>query len=149
MVPPPLVQLPVPSTIAREVREPVEEVVDPGPPVPETTAPKSIAAPAAARLSSDARQSWEAQLLAHLERYRRFPARARAARQQGTVYVRFTMNRAGAVLSASVLRGSGFTALDQAALDTLRRAQPLPAIPADRPDVVELTVPVEFFLGRR
>tara|TARA_R110000787_G_scaffold142105_1_gene255636 strand:+ start:3041 stop:3520 length:480 start_codon:yes stop_codon:yes gene_type:complete len=81
VVPPRLVQLPVTSTITRKVHEPVEEVVDPGPPVPETTAPKSIAA-----------QSWEAQLLAHLERYRRFPARARAARQQGTVYIRFTMN---------------------------------------------------------
>ena len=35
---------------------------------------------------------------------------------------------------------------EQAALDTLQRAQPLPAIPADRPEVVELTIPVEFKL---
>ncbi|RIA46202.1 outer membrane transport energization protein TonB [Hephaestia caeni] len=149
VVPPPLMQLPVLSMAPREAREPVEELVDPGPAVPETTAPKSIAAPSSARVSSDAKQSWEARLLAHLERYRRFPARARAARQQGTVYVRFQMNRSGAVLSAAVVRSSGFATLDQAALDTLNRAQPLPAIPNDKPDTVELTIPVEFFLNRR
>lgn len=145
--PPPLIQLPVPSSTSTEVQKPLE-IIDPGPAVPETTALKSVAAPAAARLSNDARQSWEAQLLAHLEQYRRFPARARAARQQGTVYIGFRMNRAGSVLSASVLRGSGFMTLDQAALDTLKRAQPLPTIPEDRPDEIELTIPVEFYFGR-
>jgi TonB family C-terminal domain len=149
VVPVPLVQLPPLTPMAREVREPVEEMIDPGPPVPETTAPKSIVAPAAARLSSDASQSWEARLLAHLEQYRRFPARARAARQQGTAHVRFRMNRAGSVLSMSVVRSSGFVTLDQAALDTLKRAQPLPAIPEGRPDEIELTIPVEFYLSAR
>lgn len=149
VAPPPMVQLPQTTSLMREVREPVEAVIDPGPPVPETTAPKSLAAPAAANLSSDAKQNWEARLLAHLEHYRRFPSRARAARQQGTVQIRFRMNRTGSVLTASVLRSSGFTTLDQAALDTLKRAQPLPAIPKDMPDEVELTIPVEFYLGLR
>lgn len=36
--------------------------------------------------------------------------------------------------------------LNQAALDTLIRAQPLPAIPADEPDIVELTIPVAVSL---
>lgn len=148
LTPLPLVQLSLPTPTVREVRKPFEEVINPGPTVPETTAPKSIAAPAAARLSSDVSQSWEARLLAHLEQYRRFPARARAARQQGTVHVRFRMNRAGSVLSMSVLRSSGFATLDQAALDTLKRAQPLPAIPEDRSDEIELTIPVEFYFGR-
>lgn len=149
VVPVPLVQLSLPTPKVREVREPLAEVIDPGPTVSETKAPRTIAAPAAAMLSSDASQSWEARLLAHLERYRRFPARARAARQQGTVQIRFRMNRAGSVLSASVLRSSGFTTLDRAALDTLKRAQPLPTIPKDRPDEIELTIPVEFYLSAR
>ena len=149
VVPVPLVQLPQPIPMAHKVRDQVEEMIDPGPSIPETTAPKSIAAPAAAMLSSDARQSWEARLLAHLEQYRRFPARARAARQQGAVHIRFRMNRAGSVLTASVVRSSGFTTLDQAALDTLKRAQPLPAIPEGRPDEIELTIPVEFYLSAR
>lgn len=116
-------------------------------PVLETTAPRSLAAPDGQQASSNADATWEALLLAHLEKYRRYPARARAARQQGVVYVRFRMNRVGYVLSASVLRSSGVFPLDRAALDTLHRAQPLPAIPQNKPDELELTVPVEFFLS--
>lgn len=142
----PLTQL---ATTPHEAPEPTQEAVNPSPMIPETTAPRSIPAPAAARMSSDAKQTWEARLLAHLEQYRRFPARARAARQQGVVYLRFRMNRSGMVLSAKVLRSSGFTTLDQAALDTLKRAEPLPAIPDDRPDVIDLTIPVEFYLNAR
>ncbi|RIV76066.1 TonB family protein [Pelagerythrobacter aerophilus] len=142
---PPLVQLPRPSIPSAPPRPPVE-IVDPGPVVPETTAPRRITAPAASQVSNNAKPDWEALLLAHLEQFRRYPARARAARQEGTAYIRFTMNRAGEVLSATVARKSGHYALDQAALDTLRRAQPLPAIPKDKPDVLELTIPVEFYL---
>jgi len=64
------------------------------------------------------------------------------------VHVTFRMNRQGQVLSSSIARSSGSSALDRAALDTLRRAQPLPAIPDDRPDPLQLSVPVEFFVNR-
>ncbi|MBN9788222.1 energy transducer TonB [Pseudonocardia sp. TMWB2A] len=114
---------------------------------PSQSPPTAQAAPSAERISGN-KANWEGRLLAHLEQYRRYPARARAARQQGVVYIRFKMNRAGAVLSASIQRGSGFRTLDDAALETLQRAQPLPAIPNDMPDVVTLTVPVEFSLRR-
>lgn len=146
-IPIPLVQFPVPNISARDAPEPVK-ITDPGPAVPQTTVPKSVAAPTANRLSNDARPNWEGLILAHLERFRRYPARARAARQQGTVYVRFRMNRAGMVLTSAIVKKSGSFDLDQAALDTLQRAQPLPAIPVDRPDIVELTIPVEFYLAR-
>lgn len=144
-IPLPLVRLPLPSVSTPEVREPVK-IVDPGPAVPETTAPKSTVAPTANRLSNNAQPNWEGLLLAHLERFRRYPARARAARQQGTVYVRFTMNRAGMVLTSAIVKKSGSFDLDQAALDTLQRAQPLPTIPDDRPDPAEVTLPIQFFL---
>lgn len=146
-IPVPMVQLASPSMSAREVREP-DNITDPGPAVPETTAPKSIAAPTVNRLSSDARPNWEGTILAHLERFRRYPARARAARQQGTITIRFRMNKAGMVLSSTIVKKSGYYDLDQAALDTLKRAQPLPAIPAEMGDEVELTIPVEFQLRR-
>lgn len=143
----PLVRLSKADTSARDAREPVN-IADPGPAVPETTSPKSIAAPTANRLSNDARANWEGTILAHLERFRRYPTRARAARRQGTAYIRFRVNRAGAVLSFAIVKKSGSFDLDQAALDTLERAQPLPAIPADMPDEVELSVPVEYYLAR-
>lgn len=145
--PVPEIVMPRLSPVTQPMPPPVEQsaAVDP---VPETTAPKSVAAPRSNRASSDAEATWQALLLAHLEKHRRYPARARAARQQGVVNVTFRMNRVGMVLSSSVLRSSGFSALDQAALDTLHRAQPLPRIPDDRPDIVELTLPVEFFVRR-
>lgn len=145
-VPPPPIVLREPSSSAPATPKPLE-TVDPGPPVPQTTAPKSIAAPAAERLSSETLPNWEASVLAHLERFRRYPPRARAARQQGVAYIRFTMDRTGAVLARTLVRKSGFFSLDQAALDTIARAQPLPAIPADRPGIVELTVPIMFELS--
>lgn len=122
---------------------------DPGPAAPETTAPPTQPAPPAPQASSDVKITWEGQVLARLEKYRRFPDGARARRQQGVVHVRFRIDRPGRVLWSRIERSSGFGELDRAALDTLRRAQPLPAIPADRPDQVELVVPVEFFITPR
>lgn len=92
--------------------------------------------------------TWEAVLLAHLEKYRRYPATARNRREEGVTYVTFHMNRAGMVLSNRIMRSSGSALLDRAALETLKRAQPLPPIPADRSDPLELSVPVEFFIAR-
>ncbi len=142
--------IPIPRnpTIAVRVQPPLPEV-KPTDPVPETTAPRSVPAPPAARAASDTEASWEAMLLLHLEKFRRYPAPSRARREQGVAYVRFTMNRAGQVLSSEIQRSSGSSALDRAALDTLRRAQPLPPIPADRPETLELSVPVEFFVRTR
>lgn len=146
VIPEPIIRLPSPAVTTPEKPIQPAEPVDPGPPIPDTTAPKSIAAPIASRASNTSQPNWESQILAHLERFRRYPSRARAARQQGTVLVRFTMNRAGMVLAASIAKKSGSFDLDQSALETFRRAQPLPAIPPDRPDPVELTIPVEFYL---
>lgn len=122
---------------------------DPGPAIAETTAPPALPAPPASQATSDVKSTWEGQVLARLEKYRRFPDDARARRQQGVVHVRFRIDRPGRVLWSRIERSSGFAQLDRAALDTLRRAQPLPAIPAGRPDEVELVAPVEFFITRR
>lgn len=143
----PLPTVPRPSPPKEEETPPVENA-DSEPPVPETTAPPAIAAPAASRLSNDARPSWEGLLLAHLEKFRRYPAQARANGVQGTVHIRFTMTRMGRVLKANIVRKSGDTALDREALATLLRAQPLPALPRDRPDLLDISVPIQFSLDR-
>lgn len=144
---PPDIVIPQPAPITIPAESPAERV-EAADPVPETTAPRSMPAPPANRASSNAEATWEALLLAHLEKYRRYPASARNRGVQGVAYVRFRMNRAGRLLSAEIIRSSGSEALDRAALETLRRAEPLPAIPSDRPDILELSVPVEFFVRR-
>jgi len=142
---PPKLLIPQPSTHPVPI-EPPAPAAKPADPVPETTAPKTMPAPPARRASSNADATWEALLLAHLEKYRRYPAAARARREEGVSFVTFRMNRAGKVLSASLGRSSGSIFLDRAAMETIRRAQPLPAIPEGKPDELELSVPVEFFL---
>ncbi|NGM50911.1 TonB family protein [Caulobacter sp. 602-2] len=122
--------------------------VDPGPAAPQTTAPPTQPAPVAQRAASNAVATWEGQVLAALEKKRRYPPAAQARRQQGVAHVRFRMSRDGKVLWSRLERSSGFGELDRAAVNTPKRAQPLPPVPADRPDEVELVVPVEFFIAR-
>ncbi|MFT3965383.1 MAG: energy transducer TonB [Sphingobium sp.] len=140
----PEIIIPRSSPVAVAMPPPVERVTS-AEPVSETTAPPSLLAPSADRVSNDDEMTWEALLMAHLEKHRRYPAAARARREQGTVHVRFRMNRAGQVLWSRIERSSGSLTLDRAALDTFRRAQPLPAIPDDKPDELEIALPVEFF----
>lgn len=147
----PLHRTPAPSA---EAARPVDAVAfapaDPAPSAPaaQAAAPPSTPAPPAARVASNVRDSWQGRVLAHLEKQRRYPGNARSRGMQGTTYVRFRMNRSGQVLSMAVQRSSGSDILDQAALATLRRAQPLPPIPAEMPEEVELAAPVEFYLSR-
>lgn len=111
---------------------------------PSTPAPPPAAPPASPR---DGPDNWEARVMGRLERVKRYPSAARVGRVQGVAYVRFRVNREGRVLFVSLQRSSGSDLLDKAALETVRRAEPLPPIPEDRPTEIEVAVPVEFFLG--
>ncbi|WP_425511638.1 energy transducer TonB family protein [Xanthomonas arboricola] len=55
--------------------------------------------------------------------------------------MRALVNHQGQVLAARVHLGSGYLVLDNEALDTFARAQPLPRPPHSLPDPVELEVP--------
>jgi protein TonB len=85
-------------------------------------------------------------LQAHVEHYRSYPATARRDRLQGTVQVLFAMRRDGTVLDAWVQASSGQMLLDKEALETIRRAQPLPAIPPELPGQLNILLPVSFDL---
>ncbi|MDH1123289.1 energy transducer TonB, partial [Stenotrophomonas maltophilia] len=127
--------------------------------VAQTSAPPQVAADAAARYTapqttagerSRAEASWEGRLLGHLQKHRRYPRQAERLRQQGVVYVRFAVARDGAVSGLKLGRSSGFALLDQETLDTVQRASPVPAPPAEvAGDPVDVMVPVSFFLRGR
>ncbi len=88
-----------------------------------------------------------AQLMASLERHKRYPDIARHRQEQGTVLVAFAIDRAGRVVSLDIRRGSGSVALDGAAEEMIREAEPLPAVPASyRGARLELVFPVTFDL---
>ncbi|MFK0686400.1 energy transducer TonB [Ochrobactrum sp. BD61] len=85
---------------------------------------------------------WQSRLMAHLERRKRYPSGARSRREEGTAYVRFRIDDAGNVLSASLARSSGFPELDNAVVDLVRRASPVPAPPPGVNKII--TAPVRF-----
>jgi protein TonB len=146
-LPPPRTPEPTPSPDTAEAN------------VAQTSAPPQVAADAAARYTapqttagerSRAEATWEGRLLGHLQKHRRYPRQAERLRQQGVVYVRFAVARDGAVSGLTLGRSSGFALLDQETLDTVRRASPVPAPPAEvAGDPVDVMVPVSFFLRGR
>ena len=124
----------------------VPKPADPGPAEPEAAAPKT--APAS-QMSSKGPDTWEGQVLAALNKHRRYPRISMMQRQQGVPYIRFVMDRAGKVISIRLERSSGFPDLDREALALPRRASPLPKPPSDKiGNTWELVVPVEFFMRR-
>ena len=91
--------------------------------------------------------SWQRSVLAHLGRHKRYPAEARARGIEGEVRLAFTVDRAGRIVTAALVRPSGAAALDREALDMLSRAQPLPPLPVlATPDQGRLVVPVRYRL---
>jgi protein TonB len=85
-----------------------------------------------------------AKLMAHLAAFKRYPYDS-GTHAGGTVKVRFTADRGGHVLSCAVVSSSGTAALDQAACDLFKRADPLPAVPGDYPgDMLDLVLPVSY-----
>lgn len=85
---------------------------------------------------------WEAELLAHLERFKRYPQNARDRGDRGVAYLRFEIDSNGKVIASSIVRSAGVADLDAAALDMITRASPVPRPPAG--SKTRFTVPVVF-----
>lgn len=105
---------------------------------------KATEASAPASFSSADYSDYLRRLRDHLAQYRRAPQAASREPMQGVVMLSFVMDRTGHVLDAWVDQTSGFTPLDLEAVATARRAQPLPIIPQNMPDRLEVVVPVAF-----
>jgi periplasmic protein TonB len=113
--------------------------VDSAPESPRSVAPAQGTGQSAQRL----RVTWQKELLAHLNKFKRYPAdrTARAAE----VVVSFVLDRVGHVLSTHIEKGSGDTSFDAAAVAMLQRSDPVPPPPplvAD--DGLTFTLPVIF-----
>ena len=86
---------------------------------------------AAAAAASAALPSYRDRLAAHLPGYKQYPSAAKAAGEQGTAMLSFTVGRGGQLLGSHLARSSGRAALDAETLAMVRRAQPLPAFPPE------------------
>jgi len=97
--------------------------------------------------AASARRSYYGTLASWLARHKRYPAQARRRHQQGTVRVTFTIDRQGRLLSHRIVSGSGHPSLDREVEAMLKRASPMPPIPAALgKNRVTITVPISFSL---
>lgn len=78
----------------------------------------------------NAMRNWTSQLVAQIERHKRYPSEARGA--SGKAMVSFSVDRSGGVHHARVVRSSGDSVLDRDAVAWVERSQPLPPPPADQ-----------------
>jgi periplasmic protein TonB len=124
MVPPP------PDVIRASAKPPPPMEASPPP-------PKQISVPA----------NYLSVLVAHLNAYKTYPYEARVHREEGTVNLRFSLDRAGHVLSFGVVSSSGSEALDSEVRAMIQRADPFPPAPPQfRGDTLDLVVPIVFSL---
>jgi len=90
-----------------------------------------------------ARATWQKELVAHLDKHKRYPA-ARS-QKSAEIMVSFALDRMGHVLSATIVKGSGDSAFDEAALNMLKRSDPVPQPPPMVADEgLNFTLPVIF-----
>lgn len=132
-------------------------VANPAPPAPVVSAPSvsvpvagppaPTPPPAAAKTGRSHSVAYSALVRRHLESFKAYPRSAKRRREEGTATLTFVIDRQGRVLTARLAKSSGHEALDQAALEMVQAADPLPVPPPDiAGERIEMTVPAEFFL---
>ena len=102
-------------------------------------------APGAGARNSNALPSWKSELMARLERAKRYPAEAQSRGEHGVAQLAFSVDRSGGVHHAHIVKSSGSSLLDRETLALVQRAQPLPPPPADLPGAqITVTVPIRY-----
>lgn len=138
------------ETPRKPEREPVKREARKPPP---SQAPSSVGGRAGGSMgvsssagSARAAADYGRRLHALLAAQKRYPAAAQAQKMQGRAVIRFTVNRAGNVVSQSISQSSGYAILDQELQAMLRRAAGgFPPMPADMAGGSKTyTVPMSF-----
>jgi len=155
-IPVPPASQPVPASLSSPTDTPsdrTDPVVtdDPTPaPPPRAAAPADASTPSVrpTRAPADASANtaalkFQQALLRHVARFKRYPGAA-ANGLRGSVDTTFAMRRDGTLLGVWVRTSSGQAVLDREALETIRRAQPLPPIPFELPDRLNIHIMLDF-----
>lgn len=137
---------PMPREAPARPRRQRQAALTTAPNVIERTAPQAVApAPGISRSTPGGLPTWIAEIAARLERYKRYPADARARGAEGTAQLSFAVDAGGRVHGARISRSSGSTILDHETLALIARAQPLPPPPnASSSARISVTVPIRY-----
>jgi protein TonB len=117
-----------PKRVVRNEPRPVERTKPPERRLPPQEGRAPAATPAVARQSSvTASNNYASLVVGQLERNKQIPPGA----PKGTASLAFTVSRDGNLLGVRVTKSSGNSAIDQTAIDIVRRASPFPHFPAE------------------
>lgn len=84
-------------------------------------------------------------LSAHFKKYKHYPEMARKQRLTGTVIVSIEIHSDGSIDDVQIAQSSGSAMLDQAALQSVRRASPAPSFPRGvQAESRKVTIPYRF-----
>jgi protein TonB len=124
---------------------------DIAPPVEELT-PAPMLSPIDTQNSArqaQASETWQSNLSAHIQRYKRYPRQARRRGHEAVIYVQVTITRDGQVVKHQLEKASQYKALNREVLSLITRAQPLPPLPKEiKGETLEILLPVVFSLRR-
>lgn len=95
--------------------------------------------------NSRARNAYLDQVARLTSKFRQYPRGLVSANQRGRVVTRVTIARDGRLIDVSIDTSSGWPAIDNAELETIRRSAPFPPVPPDMPgDPLILVLPINF-----
>lgn len=143
---------PKPTQVKPKIVRPEAKKPNEAAPAPRTAASRAereapTTSVASAGASAAAIASYRQMVAAHLQRFKQYPPAAKAAGQQGTARISFTLNRSGSVMSVGLGGSSGHPVLDAETLAMVRRAQPFPPFPADvKQSSMSFSAPVAFYI---
>ncbi|EPP2122157.1 energy transducer TonB family protein [Campylobacter jejuni] len=101
-------------------------------------------------------KSYQALLMAHLTKFKKYPQEAIMQKQEGVVRIRVSIDESGNVLSKELKKSCPYAALNDEALSLFKRASPLPK-PAKEMlkngDKISFVMPIDYnikdYLGKK
>lgn len=95
-------------------------------------------------------ESWQKEIITSIAKHRAYPADARARGIEGTVMVRFSIDRYGRLVTRAMTGTSGHGILDDAAIATLDRVPDFPTAPKILSgEMFEFAMPIKFSVLKR
>ncbi|AIW09459.1 energy transducer TonB [Campylobacter jejuni] len=101
-------------------------------------------------------KSYQALLMAHLTKFKKYPQEAIIQKQEGVVRIRVSIDESGNVLSKELKKSCPYAALNDEALSLFKRASPLPKPPKEmlkNGDKISFVMPIDYnikdYLGKK
>ncbi|OSM80507.1 energy transducer TonB [Campylobacter jejuni subsp. jejuni] len=101
-------------------------------------------------------KSYQALLMAHLTKFKKYPQEAIMQKQEGVVRIRVSIDESGNVLSKELKKSCPYAALNDEALSLFKGASPLPKPPKEmlkNGDKISFVMPIDYnikdYLGKK